>query len=59
MSAMNPQELPNQDRQAYVVITDYGSICFYFDREAALDHVTRKDKLYHVRLTDWDEITAR
>jgi len=56
---MKAHDLPNQDRQAYVVITEYGSATFYFDRDGALDHVTRKDKIYSVRLTDWDEITAR
>jgi hypothetical protein len=43
---------------AWVLVKEYGTLMIYWDKGAALDRMTRRDKLFHVRIAGWSEESA-
>lgn len=51
MSGIEPK-----DQDAFAAIGQYGNVTFYTDKEHMFDNITRTDKVYSLRLVDWNQL---
>lgn len=55
-SAGESTDIPWMGNWLWLIINEYNGATFFLDEEEARDRLTRNDKLFKLRLSDWEQL---